>query len=90
MDLIEEIAKFGVNWGQHCNRLESKDCVVKCAEMQGSNQSLSRGLLTTISKLQGPKRKWPLTIERRRFKENCSSSSSLDRTKTDASPLLLQ
>jgi hypothetical protein len=23
--LIEEISKFGVNWGQNCNRLKSKD-----------------------------------------------------------------
>jgi hypothetical protein len=52
--------------------------------MQGSNESLSRGLLTKISKLQGPKRKWPLTIERRRFKENRSYSSAHQTRETDA------
>jgi hypothetical protein len=36
-DLIEEISKFGVNGGQNCNRLESKDCFGKFTEMQGSN-----------------------------------------------------
>jgi len=41
-------------------------------------------LLTKISKLQGPKRKWPLTIEWRRFKENRSSSSAHQTRETDA------
>jgi len=36
-----------------------------------------------ISKLQGPKHKWPLTIKRRRFKENPSSSSVHQTRKTD-------
>jgi len=40
-------------------------------------------LLTKISKLQGPKHKWPLTIKRRRFKENPSSSSVHQTRKTD-------
>jgi hypothetical protein len=41
-------------------------------------------LLTKISNFQGPKRKWPLTIERRRFKENRSSSSAHQTREMDA------
>ena len=44
MDLIEEIAKFGVNWGHDCNKLRSKDYIENGAQMQGANYSLNQGL----------------------------------------------
>jgi hypothetical protein len=57
--------------------------------MQGFNYNLTRDLVAKLSKLQGPKCKWPFHISKqRRFKGHCSSSSNKKRTRHDPHSLI--